>query len=242
MNPYTQALSFFAYSSLMVGLLVQAKRRDAVGRRFLIFNVFVVAWIEDALFFTSQKLKYQNVDIQMNLPENLPKVKGDKGQLEEIFLNLFMNALHAMPKGGTLTISTSVIPMSAKGRIRPTPFGGKTGIQAPRSPIKTHAVWPQCCSAAFGDDNLLEVVVSDTGIGMTEDELKSIFTHFYTTKNKEEGRRTDGGRASPPAGTGLGLYIVKTLVEQNLGKISVGSKLGKGTCFSLVLKVINDIL
>ncbi|PIW63204.1 MAG: hypothetical protein COW12_11330 [Candidatus Omnitrophica bacterium CG12_big_fil_rev_8_21_14_0_65_45_16] len=55
---------------------------------------------------------------------------------------------------------------------------------------------------------------------MTKDELKHIFTPFYTKKEKE--------------GTGLGLYIVKSLVEQNRGNIKVKSILNQGTTFQLL--------
>ncbi|PIW65450.1 MAG: hypothetical protein COW12_01840, partial [Candidatus Omnitrophica bacterium CG12_big_fil_rev_8_21_14_0_65_45_16] len=73
--------------------------------------------INNALFFTEQELKYQKVEIEKDFPANLPKVLGNKGQLEEIFLNLFMNALQAMPKGGVLSIvlRTSNIVHREKG-------------------------------------------------------------------------------------------------------------------------------
>jgi len=144
--------------------------------------------IGDAIFFTEQELKYQNVDIQMNLPENLPKVKGDKGQLEEIFLNLFMNALHAMPKGGVLRIEAR--------------FQAKRTVPS------------------------VEIIIADTGHGMFKDELKHVFKPFYTKKGEK--------------GTGLGLYIVKTLVEQNKGLIKVGSELNKGTQFSIFLPLVRE--
>jgi len=145
--------------------------------------------IHDALFFVSQELKYHNVEIKEEIPDDLPKIKGDKNQLEEIFLNLFMNALQAMPKGGLLSIvlRTSNIVHREKGN-RSTKYE-------------------------------VQCTITDTGTGIPKDELKHIFTPFYTKKEKE--------------GTGLGLYIVKSLVEQNSGKITVESEVGKGTTFWL---------
>ena len=69
----------------------------------------------------------------------------------------------------------------------------------------------------------LNVSVADTGTGIPKDELKNIFKPFYTTKQK--------------SGTGLGLYIVKTLVEQNGGKINVESCAGQGAMFRLKFPV-----
>ncbi len=61
--------------------------------------------IENALFFVSQELKYHNIDVKMDFDSGLPKVVGDKNQFEEIFLNLIVNAYHAMPNGGELVIA-----------------------------------------------------------------------------------------------------------------------------------------
>lgn len=134
--------------------------------------------IENALYFASQELRDHRVTVELKIADNLPILQGSKSQFEEIFLNLFINAYHAMPNGGTLTITAK---------------------------------------------QSLEITISDTGTGIAKDELKNIFKPFYTTKQK--------------TGTGLGLHIVKTLVEQNNGKISVESEMGKGTIFSLTFKV-----
>jgi len=68
------------------------------------------------------------------------------------------------------------------------------------------------------------VDISDTGMGMSKGDLAQIFDPFFTTKD-------------PGQGTGLGLFIVKQIVEKNNGRISAKSELGKGTCFSLVFSV-----
>lgn len=68
----------------------------------------------------------------------------------------------------------------------------------------------------------IEISVIDSGHGISKENLKNIFKPFYSTKGKQ--------------GTGLGLHIVKTLVEQNGGKISVESEVGKGTKFKLEFK------
>lgn len=65
----------------------------------------------------------------------------------------------------------------------------------------------------------VKIHIKDTGCGIPKQNLKNIFKPFYTTKGK--------------SGTGLGLYIVKKLVEQNDGTIQVESEVGKGTSFRL---------
>ena len=64
------------------------------------------------------------------------------------------------------------------------------------------------------------IEISDTGVGMSEDEMDKLFEPFYTTK---------------PEGTGLGLTIVSRLIEQNRGRLGVQSVRGEGTTFTISL-------
>ncbi|HEX5432239.1 MAG TPA: CHASE2 domain-containing protein [Bryobacteraceae bacterium] len=74
----------------------------------------------------------------------------------------------------------------------------------------------------------LRLAVKDEGIGMDAKELKNIFKKFYRTKKAE---------ASGEAGTGIGLSIVEQIVTHHGGRIGVTSEPGKGSCFTMILKV-----
>lgn len=76
------------------------------------------------------------------------------------------------------------------------------------------------------DGSHLRLAVADEGIGMDEKELGRIFTKFYRTK---------GAEASGEAGTGIGLSIVRQIVEHHGGRIEVTSQPGKGSRFTLIL-------
>ena len=71
--------------------------------------------IDDLRIFVRRKTAQQNVELETRLPKSLPKVKADKPQLGQVFLNLTLNALEAMPDGGRLAIETRAIhlPKSA---------------------------------------------------------------------------------------------------------------------------------
>ena len=72
---------------------------------------------------------------------------------------------------------------------------------------------------------MIRIVVADTGSGITENLLDTMFEPFVTTKGER--------------GTGLGLWIVKSIIENHGGKLRVRSKVGKGTAFSILLPAVH---
>jgi two-component system cell cycle sensor histidine kinase/response regulator CckA len=124
------------------------------------FNQLIEAGAE--LFGRTRK----EISIHMRLQENLWPVEIDQGQIEQVLLNLYVNAWHAMPEGGDLYIQTKNLIL---GQETTTPYGLKSG-------------------------KFVRVSVTDTGIGMDEATLKRVFDPFFTTK--EMGRGTGLGLAS----------------------------------------------
>lgn len=130
------------------------------------------------------------IRISTDLPSESLRVWADPNALQQILMNLAINAVDAMPEGGELRI----------------------GIGIPeRSPI------PELAPAGF-----VEIIVSDTGMGIEPETLEKIFEPFFTTKE-------------PGKGTGLGLSIVHSLIEQCGGTIEVASTLAEGTTFRVLL-------
>ncbi|NOY58367.1 MAG: PAS domain S-box protein [Calditrichaeota bacterium] len=76
------------------------------------------------------------------------------------------------------------------------------------------------------DDKHLELIIRDTGMGIAEDIKSKIFQPFYTTKAEGQG-------------TGLGLPIVKDIVEQHNGSVAIESKIGAGTAVTVSIPVAN---
>ncbi len=125
----------------------------------------------------------------------LPKIKANQDQLKQVFLNIIANAYQAMGDKGLLTIYTDV----------------------KKNVVATLAV-------ARDTEDFIEIVFTDTGCGIAKENLKEIFTPFFSTKE-------------PGKGTGLGLYICKSLIKSLNGDISVQSEVGKGTSFTISLPV-----
>jgi signal transduction histidine kinase len=122
-------------------------------------------------------------------------ISGDYNQLKQVFLNLLLNALDAMPKGGILTVSGRII--QNENYI----FGQKL-------------------------DKFIEITINDTGSGIPNDKMESVFNPFFTTK---------------PNGTGLGLSIVKDIIDSHKATIGVESKIGSGTKFCMIFPIYPDI-
>lgn len=79
-------------------------------------------------------------------------------------------------------------------------------------------------ASSFKDNNVI-IEIKDTGQGISPDETDKIYEPFYTTKKE---------------GTGLGLSICKKIIENHKGTISLNSKVGKGTTFTIILPVKSD--
>jgi PAS domain S-box-containing protein len=128
-------------------------------------------------------------------PRALPAVLADRGRLEQVLLNLAVNARDAMPDGGKLTITTGPADLDGRRlRLRP-------GADPRR---------------------YVELAVTDTGTGMSEQVQARIFERFFTTK-------------SPGTGTGLGLSTVHGIIADAGGIIDVDSEEGRGTTFRIYL-------
>ncbi len=79
----------------------------------------------------------------------------------------------------------------------------------------------------YPETDMLELIVRDTGHGMTDDTKEKLFDPFFTTKDIGEG-------------TGLGLSVIHGIIEVMRGQISVTSELGSGTSFNILLPVVNE--
>jgi signal transduction histidine kinase len=97
--------------------------------------------------------------------------------------------------------------------IKYTPNGGNVSISIARG---------------SGTKDTVYVTIADTGIGIPKDEQDKVFEKMHRAKNAQ---------ASVPDGTGLGLYVVKTIVERVKGSITFDSIEGKGTTFHVMLPV-----
>lgn len=136
--------------------------------------------IENSLEMFHERLSNHRVQVSTHMDPDCPHVQADSDQMNQVLINLIMNAVHAMPEGGTLRIEL--------GQER----------------------------------DMVKLTVSDTGHGIPKEVVSKIFDPFFTTK--EFGK-----------GTGLGLTVVKGIIEEHHGSIAVDTEEGEGTTFTILL-------
>jgi len=142
-------------------------------------NMDLVAWADAILAHAEIEIEKEkkNITVERNFPPEPLNAEIDGDRLQQVMLNLLINAIQAIETEGKISVSVG-----------------------------------------FFGENFAEIAVADTGKGIEQENLKSIFTPFFTTKEQ---------------GTGLGLAIVKKIVDLHEGEISVESTVGKGTKFSI---------
>ncbi len=133
----------------------------AFGRRLAIepVNLSLNALVADLMKLIA-KLVGEQIDVKTNLAEGLPTVRADRGQIEQILMNLCLNARDAMPEGGRLLVETEEVHLDEE-HVKLHPY-----IKAGRYVL---------------------LRVTDTGIGMDEMTRERAFEPFFTTKAPDRG-------------------------------------------------------
>ncbi len=143
-------------------------------------EIDLIKTIESTVALIGKELTAKGIEFTIESREDY-KVYFSIDSLKQVLLNIIINAVQAMPKGGKLHICIE----------------------------QSEPKW-------------VDIKITDTGVGIPEENLPHIFSPFFTTK--EVG-----------VGTGLGLYISHTIIEREGGEIKVDSKVGKGTTFTVRL-------
>ena len=139
--------------------------------------IIVAALLEEVLGLVESEARGAGIAVVREIPSSLPVLHADRDRLKQVLLNLVLNAIQAMPSGGTLEIA----------------------------------------AAAGG---MLTVTVADTGSGIAPELLPKVFEPYVTTKTK---------------GLGLGLAIVRRIIEAHGGSIEAVSEPGRRTSFRFAL-------
>lgn len=159
--------------------------------------------LSDTLLSHKRSINENDIEL-IDLRDNKPiDIYADKDQIRQVMLNITQNALDAMKNGGKLTIKTDILMDS--------------------DDLNKNSKDPSTSSDKSVSNSNVIIEISDTGKGMSQEELKDIFEPFYTKKL---------------TGTGLGLAIVSSIIREHKGIIEVESIEGSGTKFIIQLPQI----
>lgn len=151
-----EILSAVRRASVLTRQLLMFGNHPAAGARELVS----LNWIVEEAVGMLSRLVEEDIEIRVSLARDVPLVRVDPGQMEQVLLNLVVNARDAMPNGGELVIRTQLIKVNEDF--------------APQHP-----------GIAAGEHVLL--TVTDSGHGIRAEELTQIFEPFYTTKSEDQG-------------------------------------------------------
>ena len=136
--------------------------------------------IQHSLKMIEGQAQKKNIQISTSLSPEIKDISIDPDRINQVLLNLYLNALEAMEQGGTLLVELSWDERSQRTKI----------------------------------------VVSDTGVGISKEDLARIFDPYFTTKQ---------------SGTGLGLAIVHNIIDSHGGEVKIESERGTGTTATILL-------
>jgi signal transduction histidine kinase len=167
-------------------ILASVKRCSRITRQLLSFGrqtqtasvpLTLKTIVDEVLVFLVKEAQLKNIFIDIDVPDTLPQIVGNRGKLQQVLLNIVNNAFAAMPRDGKLIIR-----------------------------------------AQKKDDSFVRLDISDSGCGISPENLKHIFEPFFSTKTNQ-------------GGTGLGLSITYGLIQEIGGRIQVKSEVNEGTTF-----------
>lgn len=161
-----------------------------------------------SLVFVKQQAIKKQIRLNVLVQPDLPDLLIDERRIRQVLINLLSNAIKFTPEEGQVTLEVAQIshPPVNPSQDNPT---DKTDNSQPKS-----------------HSPLIRFSVSDTGIGIAPDDISKLFQPFV---------QIDSSLSRQYAGTGLGLSLVKRMVEMHGGWVSVVSTVGVGSCFQVDL-------
>ncbi len=180
-----------------------------------------------SLGLVKHELDKHHILVEQKLGENLPLVQVDRNKIEEVFVNVFTNAVHAMLPGDSGKWSATTFVNVFTSPEHPIPSCGiltvRTYAKTVESSKVRHDAGDRSGVRLRAGDMAVVTEVDDTGHGISEDNLQRVFDPFFTTK-------------PTGVGTGLGLTVVRKILELHSGTIELSNRPEGGVRVTITLK------
>jgi signal transduction histidine kinase len=197
-NPIHRQATTIEEQSRRAAELTQQLLAFAHGGQYTLEPLDLNQAIAETVSFLSKGLD-PRLTIETRLAPDLPEIEGDKGQIRQVLVSLAVNAAEAMPEGGRITFESRLAHL-----------GRQYAVSRP--------------DLVPGD--YVEVVIGDTGVGMTPEMADRVFEPFFTTKTSAKS-------------TGLGLSVVYGIVRNHKGHVTLSSAPDLGTTLRVYLPVLD---
>jgi len=201
-------------------VLKEVERLDTIVRDLLLFarprqlhrvSCSLTELSDRVLHFLQRQCEQANVVVH-RLYGEVPTVLIDMAQMEQVLLNLYMNAIQAMSDGGILTIACQETSCAQ--------WEAGNSVSAQKDTLDDAQCEPEDQPTRW-----LEISVSDTGGGIPPDQVERVFQPFFTTKAH---------------GIGLGLAITRRLIEDHGGHILLEGHFGYGATVTVRLPLVGE--
>ncbi len=185
-------------------------------------NFPVSSLIQERVERALPKAKEKGIVLNTELEPNLPDVKADPEEIGRVLSSLLDNAIKFTPSGGTVTVKAKLVhgPVIASELVSDEDVADE---------LRRYIREPSTVNRQQ-DSDFVEVSVTDTGIGIPPDKIEKIFDQFY---------QVDSSSTRGYGGVGIGLAIVKQILEAHGSRVVVRSKEGVGSTFSFRLPLVS---
>jgi len=182
----------------LINELMDLRKLELNKMHIIASKLNLINFTKDIVEYYKEEALSRNIFLSLDADISDIQVWADESMLEKIIFNILSNAMKVTPDNGSINVE---LIDNDSDFILP--------LMSETTPVK-----------------VIEIVISDTGPGLEEEQIKKIFKRFYQVENLN---KTYYG------GTGIGLEVVSSFVKLHKGKIEVSSKVGEGTTFRIIL-------
>ena len=184
-------------------------------------NFPVSSLIQERVERALPKAQEKGIVLNTELEPNLPDVKADPEGIGRVLSSLLDNAIKFTPSGGTVTVKAKLVhgPVVALELVSDEDVADE---------LRRYIREPSTVNREQ-DADFVEISVHDTGIGIPPDKIEKIFDQFY---------QVDSSSTRGYGGVGIGLAIVKQILDAHGSRVEVRSKEGVGSAFSFRLPLV----
>ncbi|WP_299486335.1 PAS domain S-box protein [Acaryochloris sp. IP29b_bin.137] len=187
---------------------------------------------QSSLAFIKQQAYKKCLQIEVKIPPDLPTVSLDERRVRQVLINLLSNAVKFTPPGGKITLEVD-LRRQYRNSHPPAVEGNKQEalLQSLSRPT-LQEIDSLGLDDCLGEKDHLIIAVRDTGIGIAPEHMQFLFQPFV---------QVDSSLNRKYEGTGLGLSLVKRIVELHGGYVDVVSEVAMGSCFTVTLPCVVEI-